>query len=140
MKNVDLKKCTFATGADIYMAAVESAKQKYSRSTDDYSLYEQLLESVYEYQLSKMPPEKQEETRDNTNNDWRQAYLPIYFLRKHSYISSKLTEPRARVVLKTPMNTLIDIPMRSWLQFRANSDSLDITDEFRGCDFLDSDN
>jgi hypothetical protein len=41
-----------ASGQQIYDAAVEGAKRKFNRSTDDYSVYESMLHEFYEMMLT----------------------------------------------------------------------------------------
>lgn len=40
-----------ASGEQIYEAAIEGAKRKFNRSTDDYSVYEAMLHEFYELML-----------------------------------------------------------------------------------------
>lgn len=117
-------KTAFATGNEIYAAAVEGAKRGYNRSTDNYAAYEDAISDVYEYYLSTATRSTRRAIEHKTKGDWRNAYLPLMLMMEHKHIGGKPSETHARVMLQGKGVTFIDIPLDRWEQFESQTKEL----------------
>ena len=104
-----------ATGEQIYQAAIEGAKRKFNRSTDDYKSYESMLEDFYNLMLDD-PKNKEacESVRRRTKNNWRNANFPMTLLIFHEHRASQPCEVHARVCLMGNHQKVFDIPLSFW--------------------------
>lgn len=116
-----MNECIFATGQQIYDAAVEGAKRKYNRSTDNHSIYSTRLEELYEFMLRDLPKKDQKIVRKNTNNSWRKAFLPMDFVMYHKHIQGKESEVHVRMMLVSDRTSVIDIPLECWEAFERQT-------------------
>ena len=109
-----------ASGQQIYDAAVAGAKQKFNRSTDDYSVYECMLNEFYELMLNDNKNKAEcNRIRKRTKNNWRNANLPISLVMYHCYRAMQPCETHARVRLFH--HIVFDIPLEHWQMFREQS-------------------
>jgi hypothetical protein len=118
-------KVIFATGEQIYSAAVAGAMRGYNRSTDEHSKYAEVLEEHYKAMLSEVRNRRERRNiKRNTRNDWRRAYLPLSMALVHKHIGGKECEEHARVFLTSNPARVFDIPMQNWKEMSVQSDSL----------------
>ena len=111
-----------ASGQQIYDAAVEGAKRKFNRSTDDYSVYESMLHEFYEMMLTdKNNNSACERVRNRTKNNWRNANFPITLIMYHKHRARKNCETHARVCLTSFYNKVFDIPLDYWELFEEQN-------------------
>jgi len=111
-----------ASGAQIYDALVEGAKRKYNRSTDDYSVYEKVLNDFYQYMISdKNNKAACERIRKRTNNNWRNANYPVTLLMFHKHRAMQLCETHARICLLGFYDKIFDIPLEYYELFEKQS-------------------
>ena len=104
-----------ASGAQIYEAAIEGAKRKFNRSTDDYSVYESMLEKFYEIMLSdKNNKAACDRIRKRTKNNWRNANFPLSLLVFHKHRAFEPCETHVRVCLTSYDEKIFDIPLEYW--------------------------
>ena len=102
----------FATGEQIYTAAIAGAERGYNRSTDDHVKYEAMIKRHYKLMLSKVVNRaERRRIKKNTGNNWRKAYLPLKLALIHCHIGGKPCEAHARIFLTTDLRTVFDIPM-----------------------------
>ncbi len=113
---------TVASGSQIYKAAIEGAKRKFNRSTDDYSVYESMLHEFYELMLDD-PNNKAEceRVRKRTGNSWQNARFPLYLVLLHKHRAGKKCETHARVTLNPVEAKVFDIPLEYWKMFEHQS-------------------
>jgi hypothetical protein len=105
----------FATGEQIYKAAVAGAMRGYNRSTDDHQRYEQMIDEHYLTMLDDLGDEViRSQIQENTDNNWRKANLPLSMALVHTHISGKPCEEHARVYLTSNPILVFDIPMSRW--------------------------
>jgi hypothetical protein len=116
-----MREVNFATGQQIYDAAVEGAKRKYNRSTDNHSIYEVRLEELYEFMLKDLSKQIEKSVRKNTDNSWRKTFLPIEFLMYHKHIQRKESEVHVRIMLSSQRVSVIDIPLECWEAFERQT-------------------
>jgi hypothetical protein len=115
----------FATGEQIYTAAVAGAERGYNRSTDDYTKYAALLEQHYRAMLSEVGDRAtKRRIQKQTSNSWRKAYLPLSLALVHTHIAFQPSEAHARVFLTSNPSTVFDIPMDYWDEMREQSEQL----------------
>ena len=115
----------YATGQEIYDAAVAGARRGYNRSTDNYTYYVADLENHYAKVVASI--ENKEDRRrllKSTRKDWRRAYLPVKLALVHHHIAGEPCEAHARVYLSTNPFTVFDIPMTHWQRMEADSRAL----------------
>ena len=106
----------FATGEQIYEAAIEGAKCGYNRTTNNYIHYEELISTEYEMLLSTLCNREERRTiRKQTRNNWRKAFLPLSLALVHKHIQGQPSEAHARVYLSSNPSTVFDIPMSRWV-------------------------
>lgn len=111
-----------ASGRQIYEAAVEGAKRKYNRSTDNHTVYESMLHEFYEIMLSDENNKAAcDRVRKRTNNNWRNANFPITLLMYHKHRAMEPCETHARVCLTSFYNKIFDIPLEYWLLFEGQN-------------------
>ena len=111
-----------ASGQQIFEAAVEGAKRKYNRSTDDYSVYESMLHEFYEIMLSDENNKAAcDRVRKRTKNNWRNANFPITLIMYHKHRAMKPCEIHARVCLTSFYNKIFDIPLGYWEFFEEKN-------------------
>jgi len=109
---------TVASGAQIYEAAIEGAKRKFNRSTDDYSVYESLLHEYYELMLDDVENKAAcERVRKRTKNSWKNARFALYLVMFHSHRSFQKCETHARVCVDPYGSNVFDIPLEYWEMF-----------------------
>lgn len=109
---------TVASGSQIYKAAIEGAKRKFNRSTDDYSVYESMLHEFYELMLDD-PQNKAEceRVRKRTANSWQNAKFVLYLVMLHKHRGGKRCETHARVTVNPHSHKVFDIPLEYWKMF-----------------------
>jgi hypothetical protein len=108
-------KVIFATGEQIYKAAVAGALRGYNRSTDDHGKYAQLLEQHYKDMLNDAGNRvARRKIMKSTGNDWRRANLPLSIALVHKHIGGQECEEHARVFLTSNPTRVFDIPMNHW--------------------------
>ena len=111
----------YATGKQIYEAAVAGAKRGYNRSTDDYYSYEEIISEHYKAMLEGLKTRAQRRlVQKHTGNDWRKAYLPLSLALVHKHIGGQECEEHARVYLITNPFCVFDIPMSDWNAMSQN--------------------
>jgi hypothetical protein len=111
-----------ASGQQIFDAAVEGAKRKFNRSTDDYSIYESMLNEFYEMMLSDNNNKAAcDRVRNRTKNNWRNANFPITLIMYHKHRAMKSCETHARVCLTSFYNKIFDIPLEYWELFEEQN-------------------
>jgi hypothetical protein len=109
---------TVASGVQIYKAAIEGAKRKFNRSTDDYSVYESMLHEFYEIMLDDPQNSAEcERVRKLTGNSWQNAKFPLYLVMFHKHRGGKRCETHARVVVNPHSHKVFDIPLEYWKMF-----------------------
>jgi hypothetical protein len=101
-----------AMGQAIYNAAVAGSKKGYSRTNDDYTVYEQILSEQFDYLMEVSSRSEHRKMTRQTKGNWKRTYLPISFLMEHEHYETK--EIHARVMLLDRFNTIIDIPLKRW--------------------------
>jgi hypothetical protein len=117
-----MRNMIFANGAQIYEAAIEGAKRKFNRSTDDCSVYESMLQEFYEIMLADEKNKAAcERVRKRTKNNWRNANFPITLLMYHKHRAFQPCETHARVCLTSFYNKIFDIPLEYWELFEYQS-------------------
>jgi hypothetical protein len=105
----------YAKGSDIYAAFVRGAEQKYNRTTDDYTRYEDHLAESYAYWLKCAGGrEQQRSIKRKTKGNWRNAYLPLNIAVFHKHSAGQATEPHARVYLANAPSAVVDITWSDW--------------------------
>ena len=113
---------TVASGLQIYKAAIEGAKRKFNRSSDDYSVYVSMLHEFYELMLDDSNNKTEaERVRKRTGNSWQNASFPLYLVMLHKHRGGKKCETHARVTLDPYMCKVFDIPMEYWKMFEHQS-------------------
>lgn len=112
----------FVKGSDIYAAAVEGAKRGYNRSTNDYSVYEKVLDNEYELLIKNCTSDnkKRKQIRMNTHNSWKKAIIPLCRLMNHGENNHSSSKHHVRVLLQETM-TILDIPSESWEKLASQS-------------------
>ena len=106
----------FATGEQIYQAAVEGAKCGYNRSTDNYKNYEELISQQYKTMLNTLCNREERRTiQKQTRNNWRKAFLPLSLALVHEHVGGQPSEAHARVYLSSNPAAVFDIPMGRWV-------------------------
>ena len=112
----------FAYGETIFSALKNGAQQGYNRSTDDYNLYINDLNQHYEAMIADLETKKQRQrVRRFTQNNWRNAFLPIGLALVHEHKAFEPCEPHARVFLPTKMFRVYDITMHDWNEMKRES-------------------
>jgi len=120
-----MDKTIFATGEQIYTAAVAGAERGYNRSTDQHSKYAELINEHYEEMTDAVSNKAaRRRIRERTGNDWRKAYLPLSMALVHRHIGGELCEEHARVFLTSNPARVFDIPMNHWNEMRRQSKEL----------------
>ena len=110
-----MSKVIFATGEQIYTAAVAGAMRGYNRSTDEHSKYEQVIDEHYKAMLSDVQNRSERRRiQKHTGNNWRKAYLPLSMALVHKHIGGQPCEEHARVYLTSNPARVFDIPMNHW--------------------------
>lgn len=105
----------YATGKQIYDAAVAGANCSYNRSTDDHSKYSDLISQHFSVMLADITNRADRRSvMKKTRNDWKQAYLPISLALVHKHKAGEICEEHARVYLPSNLNAAFDIPMTHW--------------------------
>jgi hypothetical protein len=105
----------YATGKQIYNAAVAGANCGYNRSTDDHSKYSDLLNQYFKSFLSRITNEAdRRKVIKKTRNDWRKAYLPLSLALVHKHKAGEPCEEHARVYMPLNASAIFDIPMAHW--------------------------
>ena len=105
----------FATGEQIYTAAVAGAERGYNRSTDEHSNYEKVIDEHYKAMLNDVSNRaERRRIQKHTGNNWRKAYLPLSMALVHKHIGGKECEEHARVYLTSNPARVFDIPMNHW--------------------------
>lgn len=105
----------YATGKQIYNAAVAGANCGFNRSTDDHSKYSDFFSQYFKLMLSSVT--NKSDRRDYlkiTKNDWKKAYLPISLALVHKHKAGVPCESHARVYLRSKEGAVFDIPMKKW--------------------------
>jgi len=111
-----------ASGKQIYKAAVEGAKREFNRSTNDYSVYESMLNEFYEKMLSdKKNKAACDRVRKRTKNNWLNANFPITLLMELKHRATQPCETHARVCLTGHFHQIFDIPLEYWEMFEEQS-------------------
>ena len=91
----------YVKGQDIFKAAVAGANLGYNRSTDHHEAYEVALKECFDHFLATSGNRKERRSvMRNTNNDWRNAYLPLCLALYHRHIAGKPTAVPARGSLR----------------------------------------
>lgn len=115
----------FATGKQIYAAAVAGAIRGYNRTTDQHSLYAAALDEHYKAMLNDISDKAdRREIEMQTQNDWRKAYLPLAIALVHKHIGGQECEEHARVFLTSNPARVFDIPMKHWNEMSKQSEHL----------------
>ena len=110
-----MSKVIFATGEQIYSAAIAGALRGYNRSTDKHSTYEKVITEHYKAMLSDVVNRSERRRiQRHTGNNWRKAYLPLSMALVHNHIGGQLCEEHARVYLTSNPARMFDIPMDHW--------------------------
>ena len=118
-------KVIFATGEQIYTAAVAGAKRGYNRSTDEHSKYAEVIDEHYNAMLSDVSNRaERRRIKKHTGNDWRKAYLPLSMALVHKHICGQECEEHARVFLTSNPARVFDIPMNHWNEMSKQSEQL----------------
>jgi hypothetical protein len=118
-------KVIFATGEQIYTAAVAGAKRGYNRSTDEYSKYAEVLDEHYKAMLGDVSNRaERRRIKKHTGKDWRKAYLPLSMALVHRHIGGQECEEHARVFLTSNPARVFDIPMNHWNEMNKQSERL----------------
>ena len=117
-----MRNIVFASGTQIFDSAVEGAKRKYNRSTEDYSEYENMLNKFYEDMLNdKSNVELCKHVRKKTKNNCRNALFPMTILMLHKHRAMQPCETHARVCLMGNYSKVFDIPLEYWEMFESQS-------------------
>lgn len=112
----------FATGEEIYAAAVAGAERGYNRSTDEHQTYERILGEHYETLLNNVSNiAERRRIQKRTGNDWRKAYLPLSMALVHQHVRGEPCEAHARVYLTSNRGRIFDIPMAHWEEMSQSS-------------------
>lgn len=120
-----MSKVIFATGEQIYSAAIAGAMRGYNRSTDKHSTYEEVIEEHYKAMLSDVVNRSERRRiQKQTGNNWRKAYLPLSMALVHKHIGGQLCEEHARVYLTSNPARVFDIPLQQWNEMTKLSDQL----------------
>ena len=120
-----MSKVIFATGEQIYRAAVAGAERGYNRSTDEHSKYEEVIDEHYKAMLSDVGNRTQRRRiQKQTGNNWRKAYLPVSMALVHKHIGGQLCEEHVRVYLPSNPARVFDIPMNHWNEMTKVSEQL----------------
>lgn len=120
-----MSKVIFATGEQIYSAAIAGAMRGYNRSTDKHSTYEEVIEEHYKAMLSDVVNRSERRRiQKQTGNNWRKAYLPLSMALVHKHIGGQLCEEHARVYLTSNPARVFDIPLHQWNEMTKLSDQL----------------
>jgi len=120
-----MSKVIFATGEQIYSAAIAGAIRGYNRSTDKHSTYEEVIEEHYKAMLSDVVNRSERRRiQKQTGNNWRKAYLPLSMALVHNHIGGELCEEHARVYLTSNPARVFDIPLHQWEEMTKLSDQL----------------
>ena len=110
-----------ASGNQIYDAAVAGAKQKFNRSTDDYSEYESMIHAFNELMLSKVSDQSVcDGIRKRTKNNWRNANFSLTLVMYHCHRAMQPCATHARVCLHLSYG-VFDIPLEYWKLFEEQS-------------------
>lgn len=111
-----------ASGKQIYQAAIEGAKRKFNRSTDNYKVYEAMLHEYYELMLDD-PSNKAAcaRIRKRTKNNWRNANFSLTLVILHKHRAFEPCETHARVCLMGFEHKVFDIPFEYWSAFEKQS-------------------
>lgn len=115
-----------ATGEEIFQAAIEGAKKKFNRSTDNHKVYESMLHEYYELMLND-PSNKAASARirKRTKNSWRNANMSLKLVMLHKHRAFQPCESHARVCLFGNYSKIFDIPLEYWELFEfQNNQSL----------------
>ena len=105
----------YATGKQIFNAAVAGANCGYNRSTDDHNKYSDLLSQHFNVMLADITNRAdRRNVLKKTRNDWKQAYLPISLAIVHNHKAGEICEEHARVYLPSNPSAAFDIPMTYW--------------------------
>ena len=111
-----------ASGEQIYQSAIEGAKRKYNRSTDNYSVYEKMLSESYEYMLSDSKNKAaNKRIRQRTKNNWRNANFAVCFYMFHKHKAMQPCETHVRVSLMLSPTKIFDIPLDYWNMFEQQT-------------------
>jgi len=120
-----MSKVIFATGEQIYSAAIAGAKRGYNRSTDKHSTYEDAIEEHFKAMLSDVVDgSERRRIQQHTGNNWRKAYLPLSMALVHKHIGGQECEEHARVYLTSNPARVFDIPMNHWSVMSKKSKQL----------------
>ena len=111
-----------ASGEQIHQAAIEGAKRKYNRSTDNYDVYESMLHGFYERMLA-YPQNRAacKRVRKLTKNNWRNAKFPLVLVTLHRHRAFEPCETHARVCVMGQFGEVFDIPLEFWHLFERQS-------------------
>lgn len=111
-----------AIGEQIYQSAIEGAKRKFNRSTDNYEVYEAMLHEYYELMLDD-PSNKAAcaRIRKLTKNNWRNANMPLTLVMLHKHRAFEPCETHARVCLMGMELKVFDIPLNFWNYFEKQA-------------------
>ena len=105
----------YATGKQIYNAAVAGANCGYNRSTDDHSKYSDLLSQNFKLMMGSITNESaRRKFLKLTKNDWKRAYFPISLIKIRQHKAGAPCEKHARVYLHSKEGAIFDIPMKKW--------------------------
>jgi hypothetical protein len=120
-----MSKVIYATGEQIYTAAVAGAVRGYNRSTDEHSKYEEVIDEHYKAMLSDVQNRSQRRRiQKHTGNNWRKAYLPLSMALVHKHIGGQPCEEHARVYLPSNPARVFDIPLDKWNEMAKLSEQL----------------
>jgi hypothetical protein len=111
-----------ASGEQIYQSAIEGAKRKFNRSTDNYEVYEAMLHEYYEMMLDD--PSNQAacaRIRKRTKNSWRNANISLSLVMLHKHRAFEPCETHARVCLMGMVHKVFDIPLEFWNFFETQN-------------------
>jgi hypothetical protein len=110
-----MSKVFYASGRQIYNAAVAGAKCGYNRSTDDHCKYSEFFCQYLKLMLDSITNESaRREFLNLTKNDWKKAYFPISLALVHKHKAGVPCESHARVYLRSKEGAVFDIPMEKW--------------------------
>lgn len=110
-----------AKGINIYKAAVAGAKRGYNNTTDDYTKYEAALQECFDDMLVGATAAQYAEVMLNTGGDWRNANLPLTFLKLHKHVRDGGNEWHARVQIYNKAESVIDIKTSDWNKLKKAS-------------------
>jgi len=104
----------YTKGINIYNAAVAGAKRGYNYTTDDYTVYEAALQECFDDMLVGATTAQRAEVMLNAKGDWRNANLPLTFLKLHKHVRDGGNEWHARVQIYNKAESVIDIKTSDW--------------------------